>query len=164
MSTVEFTDNSIKVKTALNDAAISFLYGACGEIERQTKQNTAVGKINSGAHTKDSWKYAVDEDKLEGYVGSTAENAIWEEFGTGEHALNRDGRKGGWWIKVGYGSNEISPQAANAYKWKKVKRDKNGNLTYVFTRGKKPKRPLFKAYTALKSQLQRMAQEMFKEL
>ena len=30
-------------------------------------------------------------------VGSPLENAIWEEFGTGEYALYGNGRKGGWY-------------------------------------------------------------------
>ena len=70
----------------------------------------------------------VDESKCEGKIGSNLENAIWEEFGTGEYALHGDGRKGGW-----------------------VYKDAKGNFHY--TRGKTPNRPLNNAFTALKSKL-----------
>lgn len=129
---VKFTNNSIKVKTALKEAGVAWLHEACGEIEAQTKRNS---KVLTGK-TKGSYQYRVDEDSLEGVVGSGSQNAIWEEFGTGEYAINGDGRKGGWFYK-----------------------DERGNGH--FTHGKKAKRPMFRAYTALKAQLQKMAQEKF---
>ncbi len=85
---VEFEDNRVKVKDAIGSAAIVFLHEACGLLEKQTKQNA---KVKTG-QTKGSYSYAVDEVELTGYVGSNYENAIWEEFGTGEYALNGDGR------------------------------------------------------------------------
>lgn len=129
---VKFTNNSIKVKTALKEAGVAWLHEACGEIEAQTKRNS---KVLTGK-TKGSYQYRVDEDSLEGVVGSDSQNAIWEEFGTGEYAINGDGRKGGWFYK-----------------------DERGNGH--FTHGKKAKRPMFRAYTAMKAQLQKMAQEKF---
>lgn len=151
-----FTDNRIAVKTELKKAGIAWLYEACGELEAQTKRNSKV----STEKTKGSYQYRVDEEKLEGYVGSSEENAIWEEYGTGEYALNSDGRKGGWWIKVGNGKNEIPLPTAEKYSWVKV-RKKNGVLTYVFTYGKKPTKPMTKAYTSLKNVLQKKAKELF---
>lgn len=154
-----FIDNRIQVKTKLKEAGIAWLHDACGELMSQTIRNSAVGKIGGGK-TKGSYQYKVDEDKLEGYVGSNYENAIWEEFGTGEYALNKDGRKGGWWIPLDTGG--MTEAQAKAYGFT-IREGKNGKK-YAFTRGKKPKRPLFRAYTALKSQLQRMAQERFRGL
>lgn len=78
--------------------------------------------------------------------------------------MNRDGRKGGWWIKVGYGSGEISPQVANAYNWEKVQKDDKGNLTYVFIRGKKPKRPLFRAFVSSKGTVKKIMESHFKRI
>lgn len=129
---VQFIDNSVKVKKALNDKGVAWLHEVCGELEAQTKRNS---KVVTGK-TKGSFQYSVDENSLEGTVGSNYENAIWEEFGTGEYALNGDGRKGGWFYK-----------------------DEQGNGH--FTHGKHPKRPLFKAFTSLKSKLIRRAQEIF---
>ena len=129
---VKFTNNSIKVKTALKEAGVAWLHEACGEIEAQTKRNS---KVLTGK-TKGSYQYRVDEDSLEGVVGSDSQNAIWEEFGTGEYAINGDGRKGGWFYKDA--------------------QDKGH-----FTHGKKARRPLYSAYTSLKGTLQKMAQERF---
>ena len=85
--TVEFRDNSIKVKAALNEAIIAYLYEAAGELEAETKRNTRVDTGN----TKNSWSYIVDTNKGEAVIGNPLENAIWEEFGTGEYALKADG-------------------------------------------------------------------------
>lgn len=156
---VEFQDNRIEVKAAISGAAISFLYKACGELEAQTKRNSKV----KTKQTKGSYGYVVDETELTGYVGSNYENAIWEEFGTGEYALNDDGRKGGWWIKVGNGKNEIPISIVKEYKWAKVRKDKSGNVTHVFTKGKKPRRPLFRAFTGLKTTLIARAEQVLRE-
>ena len=74
---VQFTNNSARVKEALDDAVIAYLHEAGGELEAQVKRNTKVGS----GQLKNSWKYTVDESKGECTVGSPLENAIWEEFG-----------------------------------------------------------------------------------
>lgn len=129
---VKFTNNSVQVKKALGDAGIAWLHEACGELVSQTKRNS---KVVTGK-TKGSYNYSVDEASMQGVIGSDYENAIWEELGTGEYALNGDGRKGGWFYKDEEGKGH-------------------------FTHGKKPKRPMFKAYTALKTALQNRAKEIF---
>lgn len=130
---VELTDNSIKVKAALNDAAVKFLYEAAHTIQSQTKQNTAVDT----GQLKGSWDFAVDESKGEAVIGSPLENAIWEEFGTGEYALNGDGRKGGWFYEDAEG---------------------NGHFTY----GKKPRRALYKAFETKKTPVIKLAEHIVK--
>ena len=131
---VEFQDNRIEVKATISSAAIAFLHEACGEMEAQTKRNS---KVKTG-QTKGSYGYAVDESGLIGYIGSNYENAIWEEFGTGEYALNGDGRKGGWFY---------------------VDAEGKGHFTY----GKKPRRPLFNAFVTLKTKIIARAEQIFKE-
>lgn len=151
-----FIDNRNEVKDAIRRSCVNSISEMCGELVSQTARNS---RVKTGK-TKGSYQYRVDEEKLEGYVGSSEENAIWEELGTGEYALNSNGRKGGWWIKVGNGKNEIPLPTAEKYSWVKV-RKKNGVLTYVFTYGKKPTKPMTKAYTSLKNVLQKKAQELF---
>lgn len=129
---IQFINNSIRVKKSLKDKGVAWLNEACGELEGQTKRNS---RVVSGK-TKGSFRYAVDEERLEGAVGSSYENAIWEEYGTGEYALHGDGRKGGWFYVDERGKGH-------------------------FTRGKRPKRPLYKAFTSLKSKLIKRAQEIF---
>lgn len=130
---IQFTDNSVRVKAALNEAAIAYLHEAGGEIEAQVKRNT---RVDSG-RLKNSWTYKVDEEKGECVIGSPLENAIWEEFGTGEYALHGDGRKGGWHYK-----------------------DDDGKWHHTF--GKKPHRALQSAFNTLKSALIKRAEEVLK--
>lgn len=154
---VEFQDFSIQVKEALEDAAIAYLHEAGGEMVSQTKQNSRVGTTGQ---TKNAWAYKVDESKLEAKVGNPLENAIWEEFGTGEYAVKQNGRKKGWWIPVGNGG--ISSSDAKRYKWEKVRKDKDGNITFVFTYGKKPNPALKNAFITLKPALINRAEQIVK--
>lgn len=135
MADVQFQDNSIKVMNAMEDIAVAFLHEAGGEFEAQAKRNS---RVDSG-QTKGSWQYTVDENKLEAVVGSPLENAIWEELGTGEHALEGNGRKGGWYY---------------------VDNDGNGHFTY----GKKPSRALWNAFSSLKSKVISRAEQLFRGL
>lgn len=131
---VKFEDYSVEVKGVLEDAAIAYLHEAAGELEAQTKRNQT--RVGTG-QTKGQWTYVVDEDKLQATIGNPLENAIWEEFGTGEYALNGDGRKGGW-----------------------VYRDDKGEFHFTF--GKTPLRPFFTAMTKLKPKLEKMAAQKLK--
>lgn len=146
MGNVEFTDNRIKVEAALDDAIVAFLYESAGEIESQTKD--AQTRTDTG-QTKGAWTHHVDEDKGEAVIGNPLENAIWEEYGTGEYALKKNGRKGGWWAPVGPDGMSLK----QASKFSKVKKDKAGNVVAVFTYGKKPLRPLQKAFDKTKSKI-----------
>ena len=128
---VQFEDYSMKVKAALDDAGLAFLHEAAGELVSQTARTSPVDT----GQLKNSWQYKVDEGKLEATVGSPLENAIWNEYGTGEFAAKGDGRKGGW-----------------------VYRDENG---FHFTRGKKPNRTFGTAFTNLKPKIIKMAKERF---
>lgn len=134
---VEFKDYSMQVKAAIDDAAIAYLYEAAGEIEAQTKRNTRVGKTGQ---TKGAWTHVVDEGGLKATVGNPLENAIWEEFGTGEYALHGDGRKGGWYYQ-----------------------DK-ADGTWHHTYGKKPNRAFLSAFNSLKTSLIKRAEEVLKGL
>lgn len=131
---VEFQDNRIEVKAAISDAVTAFLHEACGELEAQTKRNS---KVKTG-QTKGFYGYVVDEAELTGYIGSNYDNAIWEEFGTGEYALNGDGRKGGW---------------------RYIDAEGKGHFTY----GKGPRRPLFKAFAELRAKIIAKAEQIMKE-
>lgn len=133
MADVEFTDNSARVIAAMNHAVTAWLYEAANALESQVKQNTAVDT----GQTKGSWDFNVDESKREAVVGSPLENAIWEEFGTGEYALKGNGRKGGWFY---------------------VDTEGNGH----FTHGKKPRRALFNAFESKKTDIVRRAEQIMK--
>ena len=122
-STVQFIDNTLKVIDKTNNAIEAELLGCVADLVTQTAQNT---RVDTGK-TKGSWQGVVEKkgDTFEAVVGSTEENAIWEEFGTGEYALEGNGRKGGWTY---------------------VDEEGKGH----FTHGKKPSRAFWNAYTSLK--------------
>ena len=132
---VEFKDNSLKVKAALNEKTIAWLHEAAGEIESQTKHNT---RVDTG-QLKNSWANTVDESNGTATVGSPLENSVWEEFGTGEYALHGDGRKTAWTYKDRKG------------KWHR-------------TSGKRPSRALNNAFASSKGKLKSRLEKMLKEL
>lgn len=132
---VKFKDFSVEVKSTLEDLAQTVLEEVGGELESAVKRNTAVAT----GQTKNSWTHVVRKknDVHTVTIGSPLQNAIWEEFGTGEYALKGNGRKGGWFYVDGNG---------------------NGHFTY----GKHPRRPLFKAYARLKNRIIKRIQNVFK--
>ena len=135
MSKVEFKDFTIEVKGVMKSLATQVLEESAGELESQVKRNT---RVDTG-QTKNSWTHHVTSsgDEHTATIGSSMENAIWEEFGTGEYALNGDGRKGGWFYVDEKGDGH-------------------------FTHGKKPSRAFWKAYTSLKNKLIKHIQDRFK--
>ena len=92
MASVQFIDNTIEVIGAIKDAALMFLEESAGELESQAMRNT---RVDTG-QTKGAWSHKVEESALQAIVGNPLENAIWEEFGTGEYAVNGNGRKTPW--------------------------------------------------------------------
>ena len=159
---VQFTDNSAKVKAQLNEASIAYLYEAAGELEAQTKRNSR--PVKYGRHdVKNSWQYNVDEDSGEAKIGSPLEAAYWEELGTGEYALNKDGRKG-WWVYVE--GNDTPSSNQKMYTEEEAKQTaaflRSQGLDAHATKGTKANRPLFSAFTSLKTALIRRAEEILK--
>lgn len=135
MADVNLFNYTVNVKNAISGRAYRAVEEACGELESQTKRNTAVDT----GQTKNAWSHYVKQTENEtiGTVGNPLENSIWEELGTGEYALNGDGRKGGW-----------------SYC------DERG--VWHHTMGKHPRRAFYKAYTSLKKQLIKHMQDTFK--
>lgn len=132
---VEFEDFSLQIKAALDDKALAFLEEAASEIESAAKRYS---RVDSG-QLKGSWTHLVDESAGEATIGSPLENAIWEEFGTGEYAAEGNGRKGGW-----------------SYQ------DDAGDWHY--TKGKKPNHTLQRAFDSKKGAINKRAEKIFGEL
>lgn len=139
MANFFFEDYSIRVKGVIDNKINAVLEECAGEMEAAVKRNTRVSYIGGG-QTKNSWQHRVEDSEHVAYIGSPLENAIWEEFGTGEYALNGNGRKGGWTYKS----------------------DKDGK--FYHTHGKTPSRAFWKAYTALKSKIINRIQNSLKGL
>lgn len=134
MADWQFEDNSLKVKADLGNACRKWLEEASGELEAQAKRNQT--RVDTGA-TKGGWTHQVISD-TEAVVGNPLENAIWEEYGTGEYAL-KGGRKGGWVYKS----------------------TKDGK--FHRTMGKRPIRPLHTAYETMKGKLQKSLEQHLKK-
>lgn len=132
---VEFHDYTINVKGVMDDRINAVLEECAGELESQVKRNS---RVDTGK-TKNSFRHKVDDAAHIAYIGSSDENAIWEEFGTGEYALHGDGRKGGW-----------------AYM------DAKGD--WHFTHGKRPSRAFWNAFTSTKNKIIKRIQDFMKGL
>lgn len=154
-------DNTVACMDALKTACLNFLEEASAELESQTKRNSAVGRVYGG-QTKGDWQHYVDSANMKAVVGNTLENAIWEEYGTGEYALNDDGRKGGWWIPVGNESGMISPAVVEAYGFT-TSTNKAGQ-TFAHTYGKPPKRMFENAKNTVEPMLERALQNQLARL
>ena len=160
---VVFEDNSIQVMDALNDACIAYLHEAAGELEAQTKRNMPNGQWY--AQQKGQWTNVVDESKLEATIGNPMEQSIWTELGTGEYALNGDGRKG-YWVYVKGSDGSTTSHGGKQYTLAEAKQIvammRSEGLEACYTKGQTPKRPLFNAFTSLKSTLIRRAEQVLK--
>ena len=119
ITNIKFEDYSDKVIDEIKSKIIAALYEVAGELRDQAKRNS---RVDLG-DLKRSWSYRVDESKFEARIGSTEQNSIWEEFGTGEHAVSGNGRKTPWKYQ-----------------------DRHGQ--WHTTRGKKPNKTLENAYLA----------------
>ena len=133
MAGVEFHDFSIEVLNVMDDKINAVLEECAGELESAAKRNTRVDT----SQTKNNWQHFVDDAKHEATIGNSLENSIWEELGTGEHALKGNGRKGGWYYVDEKGEGH-------------------------FTHGKKPSRAFWHAYQSLKKSIINHIQEALK--
>ena len=157
---VKFTDNSVQVRNALNDAVIAYLYEAGGEMEAQTVRNSR--PVKYGKHdVRGNWKYQVDENRKETKIGNHLEAAFWEELGTGEYALNHDGRKG-WWVYVEGNDTPRKNQKQHTQTEAEgiAASMRAEGLDAHATNGTEANRPLYRAFTSLKSALIRRAEDV----
>lgn len=134
---VQFEDYTIRVQSIIDNRINIALEEAAGELESAVKRNT---RVDTG-QLKNSWQHKVVESEHKAYIGSPLENAIWEEFGTGEHAkeTGHQGRETPW-------------------------RYQNRKGEWRTTTGKKPSRAFDKAYNSLKEKIKKHIQDRFKEL
>ena len=160
MAEIKFYDNRVQVIDTLEEAVIAYLYESGGELEAKTKRNSRAVKYGK-QDVKNSWAYQVDETKKEVIVGSPLEASYWEELGTGEYALNKDGRKG-WWVYV---EGNDTPRSNQKFYTEAEAKDvaaflKSQGLDAHATKGTEANRPLFKAFTSLQTALIRKAEQV----
>lgn len=152
MANVQFKDNSIKIKQDINKKSLNWLEQVASEIESQVIKNS---RTDTG-DTKRYWKHYVDESRGEAVIGNELENALWEEFGTGEYAVNGDGRKTPWYIPVEGYTGKKKP----TFNGKVVVVHIKGKDFYK-TNGKKPSRAFTKAFETVKPKAEKRAEKIF---
>lgn len=153
MGNVKFEDYSIKVKAALNDEVIAWLYEVGGEVAAHAGRNCELKKDDVGVDLKGSYDYRVNETAGETIVGTPYEAGYWEEFGTGSYAAHGDGRKG-WWV---YCKGQKRKDGGKVYRTQKEAEEaaeylrKEKGLEAYATNGRKPNRTLQRAFAATKN-------------
>lgn len=159
---VVFEDYRIDVKNAIKEKCIQLLYDAGNEVISQVTSRS----VRKTGQTAGSYETSsVDEGQMCIHVGSNYENAIWEEFGTGEFAENGDGRKG-WWVFVEgqrgggpHGGGKSYATKDQAKRAMAILRKKG--LPAFYTRGKHARHPFRDGYNASKSKIIKRAEELF---
>ena len=160
---VKFTDNSVKVKADLDKALIAFLREASAEIKTQAERYTPTGE---GAQLKKHWETVVDAGKKQAIIGNTLEYAIYQEFGTGEYALEGNGRKG-YWVYVKDSDSGKMSKSSKSYTLAEARRImamlREKGLEAYYTKGTRPKRMLYKSFKMWKPKIEARAKQIFKE-
>ena len=144
--TLTFKSNLPKLTSDMKRAINAWLEESASEIEHDVKD---LSRVDTG-QTKGSYQHVV-ESGSRALVGSPLQNAIWEEFGTGEYALNGDGRKGYWvYVKGSAGAGYKSKSTKKHYTLAQAKRIvailRSKGLDAYYTNGKTPNRPLQRAF------------------
>lgn len=156
MAQIEFEDNTEQIIEEMQLKAIAWLEEAGGEIKSQAASNSR----RASGETAGSFRHEVDPENMVCAIGSDLENALWEEFGTGEYALNGDGRAGAWYVPVKSYTGKRKP----TYNGKVVIVHGKNGVDFYKTNGKRGTRALFNAFNSLKGPVQNKAQMNFKDL
>lgn len=153
---VKFEDYSVKVTEAMDGAIEEFLYKGSSVIQAAVQRNQRAD--TSGLRGK--WDIKVDMAAKEATIGNPEENAIWEEFGTGEHSEGSvGGRAGAWYVPVEKATGKKKP----SYNGKViVVYGKNGQAFYK-TNGKSATHAFQKAYDSKKKTVQKLAEKYLKD-
>lgn len=98
---VKFEDYSYKIKADLNDVSATWLTECGFEVAAKANDNVKMDG-EAGAQLHGSYRPTRRyKDHIK--VGTPLEAGYWEEFGTGEHAVQSPSRSG-WWVYIDGGS------------------------------------------------------------
>lgn len=153
---VKIVDNTQRVKKEIKELMMSRVTEAALIVEAQAKAIAPVGK--GTGQLRDSITHQVEENNgvIVGKVGSPLMHAVYQEYGTGEHAENGKGRKG-YWIYVEGSDNTTSSNRGKVYTYQEAKRIvaimREKGLDAHMTKGTKPKQFLRKAFRTSKSKI-----------
>lgn len=155
---IVFEDNSVKVIASINDAVDKFLLEAGAELESQVIRNS---RADTGK-TRAQWAAKLDKSNKQIFVGNPLENAIWEEFGTGEYATKGDGGTPYWVFVKG---SEKKKRGHKVYTLKEAKRIvailRKKGLDAYYTKGKRGTRAFEKAKNTTAPKIKNIAKSAF---
>lgn len=158
-----FQDFSFNVKAELNETTIAWLYETASEIASQAQRGCKMDGTE-GQRLRGSYKSNVDESEGKATIGSALESVYWEEFGTGEYAAHKDGRKG-WWVYVKdgtYHNNGGQTYTEDEAKGVAASMRADGLDAYA-TNGREPNYTLEKAFDATKEKAKSRLEALLKE-
>ena len=148
-------------KLTLEEKAAQWLEEAAIELKTAAQDNS---RVDTG-DLKQHWDYVIDGN--EATVGNPLENAIWEEFGTGEYAVGGKGHGGGYWVYV-KGSRGGGKNHGKRYSLQKAKQIvammRAEGLDAYYTSGKRPNHTLQRSFDSRKSTILNRAKKIFGEL
>lgn len=176
MADFVFHDYSPQVKAAIDEIAVAWLIETANAVTSNAKRNINKPEWGNDEYTslRDSYSNVVDETNKVAQVGSTLEQAYWEEFGTGSHAdtAKNGGRQGrqDWWVYV---ENSDKPDDVGESTHYRDKAEAEEAVAYIkkeygktahATNGREPSYTLEKAFTAVSPKAQRNLRNMLKGL
>lgn len=162
--TVKLVKNDLPaISEEVKKVALQWLEETSGEIESQAKRNT---RVDSGS-TKNSWTHKTHAGLMEAVTGSANINAMYEEYGTGEYAVNGDGRQG-YWVFVKGGGGSGSTTKGKTYSLGEAKRAmailRSKGLDAYYTRGKPPNPALKDAWNAVTPKAKKALAQKLKKI
>ena len=166
---VQFTNFSVQVTEAMEDACIAWLYETAGSIASEAAAKCTMTEQSDGIALDASYDRRVDEDKKEAYIGTPMEAGYWEEFGTGEHADTgkNGGKQGrqGWWVYVkggpaGDGGETYATEEEAKAVAESMRRD---GLDAYHTNGRQPNYTLEKAFKRVENPAKQRLQQLLEE-
>lgn len=163
----EFKDYTLNVKAELNNTTLGWLRTWSHEIASQAQKNCKLDG-EEGIRLRKSYRAEVNDSAGEALIGTPLESGYWEEFGTGEHAVDRSKSRSGWWVYTpgnpgpdGYKSttylSEAEAEAAALYIRTKYKKDA------VATNGRDPQYTLQNAFKSVSPKAEADLGKLLKE-
>lgn len=114
------------------------------EVGSELESAAASGSPVDNGQLKNSWDHVISENEVT--IGSPLENAVWNEFGTGIHAANGDGRKTSWYIPVEGYTGKRKP----TYQGEVIVVEGRDGTKFYKTDGKMPRHTLQHAFDQTK--------------
>ena len=141
---IVFEDFTGEVTKEIESIILNWLEEGASQIESETIART--GAKTYFREIAEKWTHIVDKSKYEAIIGNPMENSLWIEFGTGEYAINGDGRQD-YWIFI----EDSTGKSSNESRHYKTKEEAKSMVAYLrskgikagYTKGQEAKRPLY---------------------